>query len=707
MDATRDIIPPLPEHGHRSAWVIAAVLLALFIAGLVAVNHFATSETERDLRGWQTRLGLVTDIQKAAVDGWVAQQYATLKGLADNTSLQLYMTELSLQKDDTATATDEPAEASYLRNLLIATAERDGFGNPPTLAAEVSANIERRSNAGIALLDMEKHLVAATPTMPALDATMDALLGRAERGKAIAEGPYANANTVPVMLFLSPVYQLQSDYLPEQQIGWVMGVKDVRGSLYPLLLSRGEGEKTLESVLVRQAGDTVEYISPLRDSARPLFHALDINTPKLADAAMLKSPGTFAELRDYADQRVLVTGRQIEGTSWVLTRKVERSEAMAESDARTRWFIAVYVLVAGVISVGLVALWQHLGERRAKEAAVKYQNLAESYLSQERLLKLVTDSQPEAVFIVDAQHHYRFANRVAAERGGMTGDDIVGKSLASVLGADRAHHYMKINTEATAGGKTRTMIQRVEEGEQVSIIKSEHIPLTKIPLPFSNDIIPGVLVVEQDITDAITEKERRERILKHLVDTLVTVVDRRDPYAGHHSDRVARTARAIAEEMQLDAAMIETAETAGRLMNIGKIMIKPDTLTKTGKLTQKDFDEIRGSIQASADMLDGVEFDGPVVETLRQSQESWDGTGPNGLRGKEILATARVIAVANNFVAMVSPRAYRAGMPVDDAVRSLNEGAGKRFDLAAVAALTSYIENHGGRKEWEALLKAS
>jgi HD-GYP domain-containing protein (c-di-GMP phosphodiesterase class II) len=62
--------------------------------------------------------------------------------------------------------------------------------------------------------------------------------------------------------------------------------------------------------------------------------------------------------------------------------------------------------------------------------------------------------------------------------------------------------------------------------------------------------------------------------------------------------------------------------------------------------------------------------------------------------------TARVIAVANAFVAMISPRAHRAGIGIDAAVAGLLEQAGKAFDRRVVAALINALENRGGRERW-------
>src|SRR3989304_8980272 len=106
-------------------------------------------------------------------------------------------------------------------------------------------------------------------------------------------------------------------------------------------------------------------------------------------------------------------------------------------------------------------------------------------------------------------------------------------------------------------------------------------------------------------------------------------------------------------------------------------------------------------LPTTADLLAGIECDGPVGEALRQLQERWDGSGgPRGLKGEEIVLAARVVAVANAFVAMVSPRAYRPGVGFDQAMETLTTQTGKAFDRRVVSALVNYLDNRGGRQRW-------
>ncbi|MDF1750475.1 MAG: HD family phosphohydrolase, partial [Alphaproteobacteria bacterium] len=71
-----------------------------------------------------------------------------------------------------------------------------------------------------------------------------------------------------------------------------------------------------------------------------------------------------------------------------------------------------------------------------------------------------------------------------------------------------------------------------------------------------------------------------------------------------------------------------------------------------------------------------------------------------GLSGKDIVITARIAAVANAFVGMVSARAWRSGMSIDKALDILLADGNKKYDRAVVVALANYLDNRGGREEW-------
>jgi len=685
------------ERSGGSVWgrigITAVVLLALAAAGIAGIFRFVESERERDLRDWQVRMGIVAVSRTAAVERWLRDQVEEVRGLAENPSVPLYTTQIILAREG---AEGPPPETEYLSNLLTVTASRAGYDAGPR-GPGVPANVERVGTAGLAIVDLESRPLVATSGFPTIERGMRGWIAGAQRAESAIHPVYKGADGRPTMAFLAPVFPVQGDPVPDQQIGWVVGIKPVGDELYPLLEQPGTTQRSAEAILVRGEGAVIQYISPLADGTAPLELTLARNTPNLAAAAALDATGGFAIGRDYRDVPVLYTSRAIDGIDWMLLYKVDREEALAESDRRRRQLLIGLLLGLTVLVAGLFALWRHGASRRASAAADRFQQMAERFEAQRDLLRLVSDSQPASIAIIDEAGTYRFANARAALRAGIEKADMVGKTLAAVFGPERAKPYDRLNREALEEDEPRAAVHRFEEDGGSRVVETQHIPLAATP-----DTPRGVLMVEEDITGQVIERERRERNLRQVVRTLVSVVDRRDPNAAHHSARVAEVARAVGEEMGLDPVSVETASFAGQLLNLGKILVPEEILTKSGRLSEDEYRQVRESLLASADLLESIEFDGPVVQTLRQSQERWDGTGPDGVKGEEIIVTARIVAVANAFVAMVSPRAHRPGMDFDSAVDVLMADAGAAFDRRVVAALVNHLDNKGGRDAWAA-----
>ena len=683
--------------------LVAAGIMLVMLATLsvVGVVQFVDDERARELRAWQVRLGIVADGRFEAVNSWLERQYGELTGLAENAALQIYATELSQSTGDASRVTDEAAQAAYLGNLLVVTADRGQFTGP-VKGPNVRANVKRLGVAGIAIVDIAGRPLVATPAMPPLDGPFKTFLDGLERGQRGILDLHKNGAGKAAMGFTVPLFAVQGNAKPSSQIGWIIGIKEVSAELYPLLVQPGEANETAETILVRSRGAVIEYLSPLGDGTPALGRALAGDTAELAAAFAIGAPGGFGIKRDYRDVEVLATSRSFTTVPWTLVSKIDRAEALAGADDRLARLLGVLLLIIVLIAALIVVAWRHGTTRRASEAAHRYEDMARRYAAQSDFLRLVTDSQPNAIFITDEAGTYRFANLEAARPTGIDSADMIGKSMASVIGPDAAKHYLELNRQALEKDRTVTAVHNVNGDREFRVLHSEHTPV-----PGNGAAGPGVLVVESDITVAVTARARSERILTQLIETLVKVVDRRDPYAANHSARVAAVARAIAREMDLDDVTAQTAEIAGRLMNLGKILVPAEVLTKRSRLSDEEIQQVRGSILASADLLDGIEFEGPVVETLRQLQERWDGVGkPRGLEGEEILVTARIVAVANAFVAMVSPRAYRPGIGFDEAIEMLLSQVGTVFARGAVAALINYLDNRKGREEWTGFAEA-
>ncbi len=192
--------------------------------------------------------------------------------------------------------------------------------------------------------------------------------------------------------------------------------------------------------------------------------------------------------------------------------------------------------------------------------------------------------------------------------------------------------------------------------------------------------------------------------LAGVVRALTSAIDAKDPYTCGHSDRVARIAVRLADQMGLSAADLETVYLSGLLHDIGKIGIDDQVLRKPGRLTESEYEHIKLHAEIGYRILKDLKQLGPVLPAVRHHHESWNGTGyPLGLEGAEIPLFARIIAVADAFDAMSSDRPYRKGMADEKLDEIFRAGAGRQWDAEVIDAFFAARDEIGqiGRPEHE------
>ncbi len=688
---------PVKGKTYRTLGISVLLLLAVVIAGVWGTFKFVEEQRARDIRNWEIRLGIVADSRTASVEEWLRKQEQAIGTLATNASLQVYLTQLVIETSENGNAITEVPEAGYLINLLNNQAVISGFWEPEE--PQVRANVSRPGRAGIALTDATGDLLVSSGSMPPLNSMIRAAMAKAGEGSAAFIDLYEGINGDPTLGFVWPVFAVQDEGSAKDIIGYVIGLRTVETSLFPLLFQPGDTLQTAENYLVRRDSNLVQYISPLADGTLALTRKLSTQKD-LAAAFVIDNPGDFAISANYLGNKVLVTGRALSIAPWYLVRTVSEQEALSETDQRLQTMLGIFLLLIFAIAGTVVAVWRHGTSIRAAELAVRYKNIAERLKERSEFLKIVTDQQPTAIAVFDAEDKYTFANSVAAEEIDISQEEMIGKKATSVLGPSLAREIIEMTNLVRQDYEPRSIVSRLKSETEENpdrVIKSDFVPLRSARVNSKE-----VLTVFQDISDVVIAQERREDVLRNLVSTLVAFVDRRDPYSADQSRRVAKVAVAIAGEMDASEELVRTVDIAGNLMNIGKILVPPELLTKTKNLTKKEMSIIRNSLVASADLLEEVNFDLPITTTLRQLQENFDGSGqPNGLKGTEITEAARIIAVANAFVGMVSPRAYRSALGFSAAVKNLLEDADIRYDRRMVSALINFLENRGGREAWK------
>jgi hypothetical protein len=171
------------------------------------------------------------------------------------------------------------------------------------------------------------------------------------------------------------------------------------------------------------------------------------------------------------------------------------------------------------------------------------------------------------------------------------------------------------------------------------------------------------------------------------IQAVVSVVDARERYARGHSERVRALCAAAAAELGLDAQTTATLELAAVFHDIGHVGVPEAVLNKPGGLSAEEWATVRQHPLLGAAMLEQVPRMEGVAHVIRQHHERYDGLGyPAGLLGNEIHTAAQVLAVADAYEAMTSPRPHRPALPRVEAVAELRKNAGTQFAPGVVEA---------------------
>ena len=190
--------------------------------------------------------------------------------------------------------------------------------------------------------------------------------------------------------------------------------------------------------------------------------------------------------------------------------------------------------------------------------------------------------------------------------------------------------------------------------------------------------------------------QRTDVALQGMIDSMVRMVERHDPYTAGSSRRLAALAVALGREAGLDGERQHALRVAALLHDIGNVAVPPSILAKPAPLTETELAIMRTHVDEGCQLLAEIDFGAPIADIIYQSHERYDGSGyPRGLKGEEILVEARILAIADTVEALCSPRPYRPAAGMEAAIDTINRGAGRLYDLHLVAACTRLVRQHG------------
>ena len=203
----------------------------------------------------------------------------------------------------------------------------------------------------------------------------------------------------------------------------------------------------------------------------------------------------------------------------------------------------------------------------------------------------------------------------------------------------------------------------------------------------SENVKQRALSLEQRLLSSMHEVEERER---ETLSRLARAIEFRDAGTSAFLERMSRVAGLIAEGMGLAEDDVRIIEMAAPLHDMGKIAIPDAVLMKPGKLEEDEMAVMRRHPRIGYELLAGSQNRFIQVGALiaLRHHERYDGSGyPDGLAGEAIPLEARIVAVADVFDALISPRPYKEAWTIDAALAWLYAQRGRLFDPHCVDAL--------------------
>jgi putative two-component system response regulator len=175
---------------------------------------------------------------------------------------------------------------------------------------------------------------------------------------------------------------------------------------------------------------------------------------------------------------------------------------------------------------------------------------------------------------------------------------------------------------------------------------------------------------------------------------LAALAEMRGGSTTRHTSGVGDLAAEIGHAIGQQPHWCERLRLAARLHDIGKVAVNDHVLMKPGPLTVEEFDEVKQHTVLGRRLLSGVstELFALAAEAAWSHHEWWDGSGyPNGLEGRAIPLSGRIVAIADVFDSLATRRVYKREWTRDEAARFVVSGSGTQFDPELVDAFVTVL----------------
>jgi len=177
-----------------------------------------------------------------------------------------------------------------------------------------------------------------------------------------------------------------------------------------------------------------------------------------------------------------------------------------------------------------------------------------------------------------------------------------------------------------------------------------------------------------------------------FADRLLQIFEVEDRYFFNSCNLSAELSEKIARRMGLDENMTEAIKMAALLKDLGRVGIQNELLEADRRFDQKEMISLKKHPLNTVEILKHLNFPWNIDSLIAQHHEHYDGSGyPMGLKGRQISLGARIIHIAESYVAMTADRPYRKALTREQAIEEITRKAGSQFDPEIAEAFLSVI----------------
>ncbi len=316
---------------------------------------------------------------------------------------------------------------------------------------------------------------------------------------------------------------------------------------------------------------------------------------------------------------------------------------------------------AGGVIVFSVVLISLLYNFRSRNRLYQYNDRIKTLSLQNRLVSfLYSDDDSFPLYLMDGSHVWTMQGKPAAIT--------IPNSPSATYEIEEQGQWLVVSTDDSifiAGG---------DAALEIKLLKNSDLRET--------------LALLENVWKAAFSKRRLENAFLGAALMFVQLADKKDSDTHHHSLRVSEIAVKLARIIGLPQGEILKLKIGALLHDIGKLAVPGDLIMKKGLLTRSERKVIQTHPDAGAKLLGAMQRYSEAAPIILQHHEHIDGSGyPEGLSGSEITLSARIVAVADVFDAITSPRAYHPGKSDQTALQEIKNYRGTYFDAVVVDAL--------------------